>query len=179
MIRLLGISGSLRQGSSNTAMLHAARGLVPAGVEFSVYAGLGELAPFNPDLEGTEPAPVLDWRAQLRAADGIVISSPEYAHGVSGVLKNALDWVVGSGEFSGKPVALFNASPRATLAQASLAEIIRTMDARLVEGATVALPLLGKNLNAAGIAANLEMAGALRTGVENLVRVAETLRSGG
>ncbi|MCX6952166.1 MAG: NAD(P)H-dependent oxidoreductase [Verrucomicrobia bacterium] len=178
MIRLLGISGSLRKGSSNTAMLQAARGFVPAGVEFSVYAGLGDLVPFNPDLEGAEPAAVLDWRAQLRGADGIVVSSPEYAHGVSGVLKNALDWVVGSGEISGKPVALFNASPRATLAQASLAEIIRTMDARLVEEATVALPLLGKNLDAAGIAANAEMAAALRAGMGKLVAAIEAARAG-
>lgn len=155
------------------AMLSAAGLLVPAGVAFSLYARLGEIAPFNPDLEGAEPAAVLDWRAQLHAADAIVISSPEYAHGVSGVLKNALDWVVGSGEFSGKPVALFNASPRASLAQASLAEIIRTMDARLVDEAAVALPLLGKNLDASGIAANVEMAAALRRGLGALV---ETVR---
>jgi len=178
MIRLLGISGSLRKGSSNTAMLQAARGLVPAGLEFSLHEGLGNLAPFNPDLEGAEPTAVLGWRAQLRAADGIVISSPEYAHGVSGVLKNALDWVVGSGEFSGKPVALFNASPRATLAQASLAEIIRTMDARLVEDATVALPLLGKNLDATGIAANPEMAAALRAGMKKLVEAIAAASAG-
>lgn len=162
MVRLLTISGSLRRSSSNTALLQAVALLAPADVSVRWYSELGAVPPFNPDLEGSEPKAVLDFRECLRAADGVLISSPEYAHGVSGVLKNALDWVVGSGELSGKPVAIFNASPRATLAQASLAEIIRTMDARLVANAALALPLLGRNLDAAGIAANDEMARALR-----------------
>jgi NAD(P)H-dependent FMN reductase len=86
------------------------------------------------------------------------------------VLKNALDWVVGSGEFSGKPVALFNASPRASLAQASLEEIVRTMDARLVPEASLALPLLGRKLDAAAIAADADMAMALRATLKAFAR---------
>lgn len=177
MIRLFAISGSLRRASSNTALLQATTHLAPAEVEVSLFGGLAELPAFNPDLEGAEPPTVLDFRAQLNAAEGVLISSPEYAHGVSGVLKNALDWVVGSGEFSGKPVALFNASPRATLAQESLAEIIRTMDARLVAGASLALPLLGRKLDAAQIAADPEMAGAIRGALAAMVRDIQDSRS--
>ena len=113
MIRLLAISGSLRKFSSNTALLRAAAILAPQDVEISVYGDLGILPHFNPDLEGFEPQSVLDFRSQLQMADGVLIASPEYAHGITGVIKNAFDWVVGSGEFVHKPVALLNASSRA------------------------------------------------------------------
>ena len=93
-MRILAISGSLRNGSSNTNLLLAAAQLVPAGVEMTLYTGLGDLPPFNPDVEsaGTPIAAVDDFRAQFAAADAVAICSPEYAHGVPGVLKNALDW---------------------------------------------------------------------------------------
>ena len=81
----------------------------------------------------------------------MVISSPEYAHGVPGVLKNALDWVVGSGELAEKPVALINASPRATHAWASLAETLTVMSAQVVPEASITLPLQGRSLDALAI----------------------------
>src|SRR5438105_3467377 len=115
-MRILTISGSLRSASSNTTLLRAAAALAPEGVEIILYDGLGDLPHFNPDLEEANLPSVMDFRARLRAADGVLISSPEYAHGVPGVMKNALDWVVGSGEFVDKPVALLNASPRSTYA---------------------------------------------------------------
>lgn len=121
------ISGSLRQVSSNTALLHAAIALSPANVEIKLYGGLGDLPHFNPDLELIAPSLVTDLRAQVKWSDGLVISSPKYAHGVPGLLKNALDWLVSGEEFVGKPIALFNASPRAIHAQASLTEIVTTM----------------------------------------------------
>jgi chromate reductase, NAD(P)H dehydrogenase (quinone) len=91
--------------------------------------------------------------------------SPEYAHGVPGVLKNALDWLVSGEEFVGKPIALFNASPRATHAQASLAEIVTTMAGRIVPEASIAVSLLGKNLDAPGIIADLEISSKVQTAV--------------
>jgi len=139
-MRILAISGSLRLASSNTALLRAAATLAPEGVEITLYGGLGNLPHFNPDLEGTGPPSVMDFRTRLQVSDGVLISSPEYAHGVPGVLKNALDWLVGSGEFVGKPVALLNASPRATYAQASLAETITVMSARIVDEASITMP---------------------------------------
>src|ERR1700722_12969411 len=131
MIKILAISRSLRRLSSNTALLQAAVDLAPPGVEIYVYPGISVLPLFNPDLEGFEPPSVIDFRSRLRASDGVLIASPEYAHGITGAMKNALDWVVGGGEFVNKPVALLNASIRAVHAQESLMEVLKTMDAHL------------------------------------------------
>lgn len=150
-MKLLAISGSLRAVSSNTALLRAVALLAPKGMEVRLYGGLGDLPHFNPDLEEREPASVTDLREQVKWADGLLISSPEYAHGVPGVLKNALDWLVGGEEFVDKPVALFNASPRSTHAQASLMETVKTMSGRLVAEASITVPLLGRNLDPRGI----------------------------
>ena len=131
-VRVLAISGSLRKASSNSALVSAAVRVAPAGVEVSVYGELAEVPPFNPDLDtDTAPVGVVRFRAALEACDAILICSPEYAHGVSGVLKNALDWIVGSGELMDKPIALINASGRATLAYASLRETLMTMSGRV------------------------------------------------
>ncbi len=165
-IQILAISGSLRAVSSNTALLRATITLAPKNVNITVYSDLGNLPHFNPDLDGdTPPHPVTDFRSLLKASDGVLISSPEYAHGVPGVLKNALDWLVGSGELVGKPVALLNASPRATWAQASLVEILRVMMANLIDEASISLPLLGRGLDEAGIASDAEISGALSAAI--------------
>lgn len=91
-------------------------------------------------------------------ADGLLISCPEYARGIPGSFKNALDWLVGSTTFPGKPVALFNASPRAFAAQAALRLVLETMSAHLVEAASITLPLLAKGLDAKAIAADQAIA---------------------
>ena len=176
-MQILAISGSLRQVSTNTALLRAVMAIAPADVEIELYGGLGDLPHFNPDLEGAEPPAVLDFRARLRAADGVLISSPEYAHGVPGVLKNALDWVVGSGELVEKPVALLNAAPRSTHAQAQLTEILTVMTARLVAGASVAIPLTGKNLDAAGIVAHPELGSLIAAALTAFVQAVMEERS--
>ncbi|HTD05938.1 NADPH-dependent FMN reductase [Undibacterium sp.] len=146
-IEILAISGSLRKNSSNTALLNAAAQLAPAGVAVRLYQGLGELPLFNPDLEGREPEPVLEFRRQLQAAQGCMIASPEYAHGVTGVIKNALDWVVGSGELVDKPTALLNASARATYSYAALTEILGVMSAKLIPEASLTVPLANNTLS--------------------------------
>ena len=108
------------------------------------------MPPFNPDddvEDRPKPEPVETLRALVGASDAIVIAAPEYAHGVPGALKNALDWLVASETFAGKPVVLINASPRAFHAQASLRETLATMAARLPE-AFAALSLSGKSLTA-------------------------------
>src|SRR6476661_3037252 len=117
-LRILAISGSLRAVSSNTALLRAAVRLAPPGVEIDLYGGLGDLPHFNPDLEGHEPPAVIDFIARVRAADGLLISSPEYAHGVPGAMKNALDWLVSDGLLVGKRVVLVNATPPSQYAHA-------------------------------------------------------------
>jgi NAD(P)H-dependent FMN reductase len=164
-IRILAISGSLRQFSSNTALLQAAIALSPKNIQMKLYDGLGDLPHFNPDLEPMEPPSVTDLRFQVKWSDGLAISSPEYAHGVPGVLKNALDWLVSGEEFIGKPIALFNASPRSVHAQASLTEIVTTMAGRIVPEACITVSLLGRNLDAAGIVANPEVSNELQAAI--------------
>lgn len=164
-MRVLSICGSLRRASSNRALLEAAALLAPAGVTITAYAGLAAIPPFNPDDDVDDappPAPVADLRAALAGCDGLLLSSPEYAHGVSGVLKNALDWVVRSGELSSKPTVLLNASARSQIAHPALLEILRTMDAKVLEEASTTAPLDGRRLDAAGIAGDPELAAILQ-----------------
>lgn len=160
--RVLALSGSLRAVSYNTALLRACAKLAPAGVAVEVFPGMGDLPLFNPDLAG-ETIPVVRryWDA-LAGADGLLIASPEYAHGVSAVLKNALDWGVGVPYYADMPVALLNASPRAHHAWDAAAETLRTMSARLIPEACAAVPLLGSRLDAEGIAGDPAMAAAIR-----------------
>lgn len=153
-IQLLAVSGSLRAASSNTALLAASASLAPAGVVITRYTGVGGLPHFNPDIEDELPPAVADWRARVGAADGLLIACPEYARGVPGAFKNALDWLVGGPEFVGKPVALFNASPRASHAQNALRTTLETMSGRIVDAACIAVPLLGSDLDAKAIAAD-------------------------
>jgi chromate reductase, NAD(P)H dehydrogenase (quinone) len=150
-VRILAISGSLRSGSSNTLLLQAASSLAPPGVEITMYEGIDRLPFFNPDLDGdVVPLEVEGFRSALRSANGLLISSPEYAHGVPGVMKNALDWLVGStqGEIVEKPVAVINASPYATIAQASLIETLRVMSARVVADVGLSLSLKSRAFDA-------------------------------
>jgi chromate reductase, NAD(P)H dehydrogenase (quinone) len=150
-MKVLGISGSLRARSLNSALLRTAARIAPPGMQVSVLRGLGELPLFNPDLEADVPAAVAVLRREVDAADALLIASPEYARGVSGTIKNALDWLVSHEAFVGKPVALLNASPRAHHAQAALRETLRTMSAVLIEEASVAIPLLGAGLDEAAM----------------------------
>jgi chromate reductase, NAD(P)H dehydrogenase (quinone) len=172
-VRILAISGSLRRASSNSALVGAVARLAPDAVAVSIYRELEALPPFNPDLdEDNAPAAVARFRAALQACDAVLISSPEYAHGVPGVLKNALDWVVGSGELVDKPIALINTSPRATHAQASLAETLTVMSAHVITQASISVSVEGRSLDAIGIAADAERSTALRSAIEALVLAA-------
>ncbi|RKH01801.1 NAD(P)H-dependent oxidoreductase [Corallococcus sp. CA053C] len=175
-MKILAISGSLRKGSSNTVLLRAALKLVPPGVELSLYEALGDIPPFNPDLDdldrGIAPPSVLALRAALQASDAVLISSPEYAHGVSGVMKNALDWLVGSGEFSGKPTALINVSPRAHHAHASLMEVLRTISSTDVIEGLLTVPLTGRKVDEDSLAADPDVAPVIVKTLQALVQAA-------
>ena len=173
-MKILAISGSLRALSSNTAMLRAAAALAPSSIESTLFYGIGNLPHFNPDLDGETVSPfVTDFRTALRTADAVIFSVPEYAHGVPGVLKNALDWVVGSGELAEKPVALFNPTARGTYAQASLSETLTVMAAKHVPEAAVTLQALGKPISAESILRDAEISAKLRTAFDALSRFVE------
>lgn len=171
-VKFLAISGSLRAASLNTRLVEALPSLSPPGVEVEVYRQLGELPHFNADLDGeTAPPAVDDLRRRIGANDGLIICSPEYAHGVAGVMKNALDWLVPSLEFPGTPVALINASPRAEHAIAHMRETLSTMQARIVDAASITIPLQGSDLAAADIATLSVLAEPLRAALSALADV--------
>lgn len=138
--------------------------LAPVDIEIIFYTGLGQLPHFNADLDtDSPPEPVLALRHEIANSDGLIICSPEYAHGIAGALKNALDWLVSSVEFPEKPVALINTSQRAIHAEAQLREILKTMSTRIIDEASITLPLLGRNLDTAGIAADPDFSVQLQT----------------
>jgi NAD(P)H-dependent FMN reductase len=134
---LLALSGSLQAHSSNTALVHLARAL--GNVE--VFDGLADLPYFNPDLDvEPPPAAVAEWRRRVQAADGLLIASPEYAHEMPGVLKNALDWLVSSGELYDKRVVVLCAAPsaeRGGYVRAALARTLGAQGAEVVVSETV------------------------------------------
>jgi chromate reductase len=168
VMKILAISGSLRAASNNSALLRALARLAPENISIELFRDLGNLPLFNPDIEDTDPPVVAGFRAQLVAADAVLIASPEYAHGVTGAMKNALDWVVGCEAFVLKPVALLNASPRAVHAPASLKETLTVMSALIVEDASIAVPILGSGLDEAGIVAHPTISTMLRAALQAL-----------
>jgi chromate reductase, NAD(P)H dehydrogenase (quinone) len=171
-VRILAISGSLRRASTNTAALEALSRLAPEGVKVLVYGDLATLPPFNPDNDiedKPKPEPVETLRTLVDASDALVIAAPEYAHGLPGTLKNALDWLVASETFAGKPTALINTSPRAFHAQASLREILSTMAVRLISEAFASVSLTGKAITADDILADAVCARRLAESLEALI----------
>lgn len=163
-IKLLALSGSLRKASYNSAAIEAIRVLAPNYIEITV-GEIGDLPLFNPDREN-ENIPVLDkLKLSLNEAAGLIIASPEYAHGISAPLKNALDWLVSGAEFPYKPIMLINTSPRASHAQEALKEVLITMSGNLIEKSHVSISLLSSGLDSSGIIENKEMAKTLTVGL--------------
>jgi chromate reductase len=170
-IRILAVSGSLRAHSLNTEVLRACGLLAPPSVEVTFFDGLASLPHFNPDLDAEGavlPASVEEFRRQVGEVDALLISSPEYAHGVPGSLKNALDWLVSASEMVSKPIGLLNISPRSTYAYASLRETLAIMSTLLIPAAMVELPLTRSMVSADRIAANPEIADRLRSAMASL-----------
>lgn len=135
--------------------------IVPDQIGMRLARGIGELPHFSPDLEPAMPEAVTAWRKQISWADALIISSPEYAHGTPGSLKNALDWLVSGHEFIGKPVAILGVAGRGLHARASLIEVVTTMDGHVIEAASV-MVAASRNLTALEIVADAGMVGQLR-----------------
>ncbi|MDX8453636.1 NADPH-dependent FMN reductase [Mesorhizobium sp. VK9D] len=145
MLNIIAISGSLRAASTNSALVAALAANAPADCRVEVYDGLGRLPIFNPDDEGERTPPEAARLIEaVTRADGVVVSCPEYAHGVPGGLKNALDWLVSRDAAVGKPAMLVHASARSLYARAALSEIMRTMSFALYEEVALEIALLGK-----------------------------------
>jgi chromate reductase, NAD(P)H dehydrogenase (quinone) len=116
IVNILGFAGSLRKNSFNRSILRAALELVPEDAKLEIF-DLEGIPPFNQDLEGQLPEKVKNFKVKIRAADAILISTPEYNYSIPGVLKNAIDWAsrpYGDNSFEGKPIAIMGASPGMT-----------------------------------------------------------------
>jgi NAD(P)H-dependent FMN reductase len=157
-VHLVLISGSLRRDSTNTAVLMTAAELTGPGITTKLYEGMADLPHFNPDddLEG-EPvhAAVADLRAQIAAADGVLLCTPEYAGALPGALKNLLEWTVGDGGTYRKPIAWINASgPAAPTGGAdahdSLRKVLGYVHADIVEAACMRVPLTRSDVGPEG-----------------------------
>jgi chromate reductase, NAD(P)H dehydrogenase (quinone) len=140
-MRVLGITGSLRRGSYNHALLREAAERLPAGAELVEFDRLGEIPPYDADLESeVTPEPVEALRQAMRDADAVVVATPEYNHSIPGVLKNALDWAsrpAGQSALNGTPAMVIAASTGmfgAVWAQAETRKVLGALGSRVVEG---------------------------------------------
>ena len=138
MTTIFAVSGSLRKGSLNTALVRAAADLAPDGVHFDIYEGLADLPIYNQDLEADPPASVVDLRSRISAADGVLIATPEYNYSIPGGLKNLIDWASRPAADSAllhKPVAIMGAAPTnfgSVRAQLALRQCFLWIDSRVM-----------------------------------------------
>lgn len=178
--RVLLISGSLRDGSTNTAVLRTARAQAAPGVEATLAAGLDALPHFNPDAdaEGAAlPPPVVGLRRAVGAADAVLVCTPEYAGALPAVLKNLLEWTIGDGGLYGKPVAWINCSgPAAPTGGAdahdSLAKVLRYAGAATVTDACARIPLGRGDVGPDGLVAKADAVAAITAALAALVAAA-------
>jgi chromate reductase, NAD(P)H dehydrogenase (quinone) len=178
-VRVLLVSGSVRDGSTNTAVLRTAAAIAPADVDAVLYGGILGLPHFNPDddAEGVRvPDPVAQMRDAMHASDALLICTPEYAGAMPGVLKTLLEWTIGDASTYGKPVAWINASSPAAPtggadAHESLEKVLRYAGADIVSDACIRLELTRQQVGPSGImedeAARREIAGALAALVDH------------
>jgi NAD(P)H-dependent FMN reductase len=139
---LLTITGSLNEGSANTRLLDAAEALLPDGWTALRSTSVEVLPHFRPDREAPPEGPVDRFRREIGAADAVLIATPEYAHALPGALKDALDWVVGSGELYGALVAIVSAAPapeRGAHAREMLERTLRAQGADVRASETIAV----------------------------------------
>jgi chromate reductase len=179
--RILGFVGSLRKGSYNKALMRAALELLPENVELEVF-DLSEIPPFNQDDERQPPQAVREFKAKVRAADAILIASPEYNYSVPGVLKNAIDWAsrpYGDNAFEGKPVAVMSASIGSlggARAQYHLRQSFVYLNMYPINRPEVMMPFAQDNVDADGNVTNEQTRKLIRELLEALVRWMQRLR---
>ena len=169
-LHILAFTGSLRQASTNTALLKAVALLAPRSMMIDVWQGTEHLPHFSPDLEEAPPTDVQHLRKRVGECDGILIACPEYARGLPGGFKNLLDWLVGGETFVNKKIALWNASPRAYEAQKSLRLVLETMSGQIIEEAALAIPLINKHITAQSLAEDHDFSSAIGAAIENFAK---------
>ena len=167
-IKILAIPGSLRANSSSNQILTSVLAFAPAGVSIEIFNGVGMLPHFNDPIE--IPDSVLEFRNKIRQADAVLICTPEYAFGIPGSLKNALDWTVSSSEFVDKPVGLITASSQGEKGHAALILVLTAISSRLIHDATLLISFVRAKLDATGNIKDKELADHLKQALDNLVK---------
>ncbi|MBC7901832.1 MAG: NAD(P)H-dependent oxidoreductase [Gemmatimonadaceae bacterium] len=162
--KLLAISGSTREKSSNLLIIQAIAKLMPEDAELEQSNGIDTLPHFNPDIDyDNPPQAVTDFRDQIQLADAILICTPEYAMGAPGSLKNALDWLVSSSSFSKKPVALITASLSGHKAHASLLETLKMIDSDIDESTSLLISFIKTKVNEQAVITDAEALAAVKS----------------
>ena len=147
MKKILAIPGSTRTQSIHLNLIHAVANLAVGKFDVVIYRQTAELPHFNPDIDNeTPPINVAEFRRQLKEADGILICTPEYAMGVPGTLKNALDWTVSSAEFYHKPTALITASSQGYKGHAALMETLKIIGSKITDDTQLIIPFVKKKV---------------------------------
>jgi NAD(P)H-dependent FMN reductase len=162
---ILAVSGSLRSNSSNTLIINEIQKWVPQHITFTIYQDMATLPAFDDSME--TPEPVLAWRRLLAETDGVFICSPEYAFGIPGALKNAMDWTVGSGELVNKPLVLVTAATGGDKAHAAWLQIFTALSANIPDGGSLLIPFVRSKLNEKGEVSDV----ATREALQSILRV--------
>ncbi len=143
MKKIVAISGSTRQNSANHSLIKAIADLSKTHLDIRVFNGIENLPQFNPDNDGDNVAKeVADFRQQLNNADGVIICTPEYAHGVPGALKNAIDWTISSSSFPQKPTMLITASTGGKYGHQALMETLKAIEAKNIDNLQMVIPFV-------------------------------------
>jgi len=171
---ILAISGSLRGNSSNASVINTAAAYADNKARFVIYNGLGSLPPFDDGKE--PPASVSEFRKILREVDGIFICQPEYAFGVSGVLKNAIDWTVSSGEFVYKPTALVTAATGGDKAHAAMLLTFTALSASIADECKLLLPFIRSRMDERGNICDAATISAIHAVVDALISAINKIR---
>lgn len=145
---VIAICGSTRKKSTNLNLLYAMKELSRDYFDITIFESIDLIPHFNPDLDNeSPPTEVIRFRKELREADAILICTPEYAMGVPGILKNAIDWTVSSMEFSKKPTALITASSSGEKGHASLLETLQVIKANITSNTQLIIPFAKTKIN--------------------------------
>lgn len=173
-MQILAICGSVRPQSSNLSILQKLGSMLPGNVDYTIYRGIDTLPHFNPDLDNDNPGETFNhFRSLVQQADAVIICTPEYAFGVPGVLKNALDWTVFSGSFNTKPTAVITASSVGNNAHASLLLTFKALGAVIPPHGEILIPFVRTKVSEQGAITDMPILEAFEKLLAGLMKAAE------
>ena len=146
--KVIAICGSTRQASINHTLIKAIVNLSAENLDIAIFDGIANLPQFNPDNDEENVADeVADFRQQVNNAEGIIICTPEYAHGVPGTLKNAIDWTISSSQFPHKPTMLITASTDGNFGHKALLETLKAIEAKNIDNLQLVISFAKTKIN--------------------------------